>query len=299
MKFLLVYNPRAASGHAEKLLPEISRYCEEHELTVETRLTEFPHHAADIVRSANFDNYDAVIAAGGDGTLFDVVNGMFYRKDKHLLPVGVLPVGTGNAFVRDFPIAEGEWEKAIDIIAEGNRRPVDVGKFFANGKNTYFLNILGLGFVADVTETAHCIKWLGNVAYTIGVLYQTIFLKSHKILIDLDGIQLERDNIFVEVSNTRYTSNFLMAPRARFDDGKLDITLLGKMNRRRLMKSLPTVFTGEHVHLDEVETYQASQIHIIADPPKVLAPDGELWDKTPVHITCLHKALEIFAPLPE
>ena len=123
-----------------------------------------------------------------------------------------------------------------------------------------------------------------------------MYLKTNIVSIDLDGIVVERDNIFLEVSNTRYTSNFLMAPNASFDDGKFDVTLLGAVNRRRLLKCLPTVFTGEHIHLDEVETFQAKQIHISTDIPKILTPDGELWETTPVQITCLKQALEIFAP---
>ena len=113
-------------------------------------------------------------------------------------------------------------------------------------------------------------------------------------MIELDGITLERENIFVEISNTRYTSNFLMAPNAKFDDGVFDVTLLGKLNRRGLIKKLPTVFTGEHVHLDEVETFTAKQIHINTDTPKVLTPDGEVIGNTPVHIRCLHHAVEVF-----
>ena len=98
----------------------------------------------------------------------------------------------------------------------------------------------------------------------------------------------------MEISNTRYTANFLMAPAAKIDDGLLDITLLNKVNRRKLLQSFPTIFTGEHIHLDEVETFQAEKIKVESQVPKVLTPDGELVGITPVEVECLHKAIRVF-----
>ncbi|MBN2011772.1 diacylglycerol kinase family lipid kinase [candidate division KSB1 bacterium] len=296
MNLLLIFNPRAGSGRAGKLLSPVTQAFQHHNISIVPLVTEFPHHAAELVQAHDLKGFDGIVAAGGDGTLFDVVNGLFKRNDQKMLPVGILPMGTGNAFVRDFPLEEHNWQKAIDIIAANNHRKVDVGKFFAGGKTDYFMNIIGLGFVSDVVDTAMKMKWMGNIAYTIGVFYQMAFLKSHTVHIDLDGIVVERENIFVEISNTRYTSNFYMAPKAKFDDGKFDVTLLGAVNRRKLLKAFPTIFTGEHVNLEFVETYQAKQIHISTDVPKILTPDGELWESTPVQISCLHQALEIFGP---
>jgi diacylglycerol kinase (ATP) len=85
-----------------------------------------------------------------------------------------------------------------------------------------------------------------------------------------------------------------MAPNALIDDGLLDITILKKMSRRKLLSSFPKIFTGEHIHLPEVETYQAKRIKIVSKKPKVLSPDGELIGITPVEIECLNQAIEVF-----
>ena len=85
-----------------------------------------------------------------------------------------------------------------------------------------------------------------------------------------------------------------MAPEAKIDDGLLDVTLLGKLSRRRLLHCFPKLFTGEHVFLEEVETFQAKHISITTDIPKVLTPDGELVGITPVEVECLHQAVEVF-----
>jgi diacylglycerol kinase (ATP) len=98
----------------------------------------------------------------------------------------------------------------------------------------------------------------------------------------------------VEISNTRYTANFLMAPRALIDDGLLDITIAKKLSRRRLLQCFPKIFTGEHIYLPEVETYQARSIKITSQKPKVLSPDGELIGITPVEVECLKQAIEVY-----
>lgn len=294
MKVLLVYNPYAGHKRAKKILPQVEALFTEKKIDFDLRLTDYPKHAVEIVRQANFHQYDGVVASGGDGTLFEVVNGYFQNPSKKRIPLGILPTGTGNAFARDLNLDVSRWQDAVGVIRLAKPRKVDVGLFHTHGQDVYYLNILGLGFVADVTKTAHRLKIFGNISYTLGVFYQTILLNAHHLTIEIEGKVLERENIFVEVSNTRYTANFLMAPNAKIDDGLLDITLLGRLTRRRLLKCFPKIFTGEHIYLDEIETFQAKRLSVTTDIPKVLTPDGELLGITPVTIECLHQAIEVF-----
>lgn len=252
-------------------------------------------HAIELVRNADLGSYDGVAAGGGDGTLFEVVTGWFRNVGGTKPPLGVVPVGTGNAFCRDIGLKTGAIDRAVELIADGRHRDVDVGRFSTEGETYYFLNILGLGFVSDVGERADRLKRLGNMSYTIGVLLQLISLRSYRMTIEIDGETLERENIFCEISNTRYTSNFLMAPTAAIDDGRLDVTLLGKASRSRLLRCFPTIFTGKHVHLREVETFKAKRVRVRTDEPKVLAPDGEIVGSTPFEVECLQRAIRVFA----
>jgi YegS/Rv2252/BmrU family lipid kinase len=296
MKILLIYNQQAGHGRTKKLLTEVEAEFINNGIRFDLHLTDYPQHAIEIVKQCNMINYDGIVAAGGDGTLFEVINGYYQNPGKHRKPIGILPVGTGNAFYRDLNPDAIDWREAVQIISQGKKKKVDVGRFKTHGQVYYFINIMGLGFVADVTKTAHGLKILGNISYTLGVLYQTLLLKSHRLTIEIDGKSIERDNIFVEISNTRYTSNFLMAPFAKIDDGLLDITLANNLTRRRLLKLFPSVFTGEHIHADEVDTFQAKHIKIQTDVSKVLTPDGELIGITPVEVECLHRDVEVFWP---
>jgi YegS/Rv2252/BmrU family lipid kinase len=294
MKILLLYNPYAAHKRAMKLLPHVEALFTQYEIDFDLFLTDYPEHGIEIIRQADFSMYDGVVAAGGDGTLFEVINGYFKNSSERKIPLGVLPIGTGNAFARDLDLDNSRLDQAVKIISDRKLRKVDVGNFKTHGQEYYYLNILGIGFVADVTETARKLKFFGNIAYTFGVFYRTILLNSNRLTITLDDKSVQRESIFIEISNTRYTANFLMAPNAKIDDGLLDVTLVNKLSRRKLLQSFPKIFTGEHIYLDEVETYQVKKIKIHSDVSKVLTPDGELVGITPVEIECLPSAIEVF-----
>ncbi|MBT3384628.1 MAG: diacylglycerol kinase family lipid kinase [Prolixibacteraceae bacterium] len=294
MKVLLVYNSHAGHGFAGKILQQVETTFNKNSIEFDIQFTNYPGHGIEIVKNADLSKYDGIVAAGGDGTLFEVINGYFQNPSEIKIPIGVLPVGTGNAFARDLELDNTLWKSAIKIIGKQNTRKVDVGKFHTHGQDYYYLNILGLGFVADVTKIARSLKVFGNIAYTFGVLFRTLFLSSERMIFEIDGQKFEHDCTFVEISNTRYTANFLMAPNAVIDDGLLDVTIAKKLSRIRLIKSFPKIFTGEHVNLPEIETFQAKSIKIKSESPKILSPDGELIGITPVKIECLPQAIEIF-----
>ena len=294
MKQLIVYNPWAGHGHAGKILPDIEAYLADIQLPYDILVTEYQGHGIELTRSADFSCYSGIIAAGGDGTLFEVINGYYANPASVRPPIGVIPVGTGNAFVRDMGLHHHDWKPALDAIKSGNTRKFDVGQFTTEGNTWYYLNILGLGIVADIGATAAKMKALGNIAYTLGSLYHILKLKPYHIHLEVDGQVLERENVFVEISNTRYTANFLMAPAARTDDGLLDVTILGPKGRIGLLRSFPKIITGEHIHMPEVETFQSRHIKVITSIPKILTPDGELMASTPIDVTCLKQAIDVY-----
>lgn len=291
---LLVANPRAGHGKAGHRLVDFQNLCSSRGIKLATRLTGRCGHATEIVAAEDLDSFNGVIAWGGDGTVFEAVNGMFQNPAGPVVPLGVVPTGTGNSFARDLNLERGDLESALDPIAAGRTRRVDVGRFRTEDSEHYYLNILGLGFVSDVTATAARLKIFGNASYTMGVILRTLFLDTFHLELEIDGTSIEREATFLEISNSRYTADFLMAPRAQIDDGLLDITLLGKISRRRLLRLFPTVFRGEHTQYPEVETFTARSIRVITGQPKVLSPDGELVGTSPTEVTCLHEALEVF-----
>lgn len=295
MKVLAILNPRAGHGRAGRLRSEIEARLEQLGVGVEILETARQGHGAELVADADLTPFGGVLACGGDGTLFEVVNGCFANPAGPAVPIGIVPIGTGNAFARDLDLVTGELEPALERVAAGRTREVDVGHCRAGEQEFHFVNILGLGFVSDVTCTAAALKALGNVSYTLGVVYRTLFLGTTALRLRLDDVEIERDAVFLEISNSRYTADFLMAPDAAIDDGLLDVTLLGRISRTRLLRLFPTVFRGEHVRYPEVETFQVRTIEVLSAEPKKLTPDGEILGTSPARVRCLRGAISVFA----
>lgn len=295
MKLLIIYNPQAGNGRAKSLLPSVESYLAEKGVEATFLKTESEGHAVELVANTDLTDFDGVIASGGDGTLYEVING-YYRNERNIKPpVGLIPNGTGNAFMKELGLLKSDWQKAVDIILNKETRALDVGKFETCGDIHYFLNIVGMGFVTDVAQAAIPLKWMGNAAYTAATLQKLISLKPQKFEIEVDGEKLERNGVFVEVANSRYTgTTFLMAPKAQLDDGKLDLVLLNDISKLRLLRLFTSIYDGSHINYPEVEYIQASKISVVEEKPGKLIPDGEVMGETPVSFECLHKDVEFF-----
>ena len=298
MKILVIYNPHAGNGRARGLLPAIRRTLAEKAIDADILMTECSGHAVTLATQADFANYDAVVASGGDGTLFEMLNGYFRNSSERKPPLGLIPNGTGNAFMKELGLRKSDWRKAIDIIAGKETRTLDVGRLQAQDQTYYFLNIVGMGFVAEIAAAAVPLKWLGNAAYTAATLLKLPSLKSQTLTLEIDGETIVRQGVFVEVANSRFTgTTFLIAPKAKLDDGLLDVVLLKEISRIGLLRLFNSVYDGSHIHHPAVEYFQARSIKVTEEFPGYLVPDGEILGRSPAQFDCLRGAIEFLWPL--
>lgn len=295
MRLFLIDNPQAGKNRKGRLTPTVVEALLEAGCTPEVTTSAHKGHITDLVARLDFSGYDGIVVMGGDGTLFEAVNGYMANRSPRRIPLGVIPLGTGNSFSLDLGLRPRNWQQAVQVIAHGQVQWADVACFEENGRCRYFINILGLGFVADVTQRADGLKWMGNLAYTVATLHRMMHHAPMPVTLTLDGQHLERETVFVTVSNSRYTSNFFIAPQARIDDGLLDVLVLHHMSRRALLRHFPKVLDGSHLALAEVEVFRAADIRIHTPHPVALAPDGECTGHTPLHIRCLPRTIPFFA----
>ncbi len=293
---LIIYNPHAGSGQAEKQLPDIEAYLTKNGLDYVLKITGRPKDVRSLVTQSELNHYSAVIGAGGDGTLFEVVNALMRVRPEQRLPLGVLPVGTGNAFSRELGLKPSDWKKAIDIIQRNNPKPVDVGKVQTSDQQYYFINIVGIGLVVNIGQTTQKIKKLGPVSYSLAALWETMRIKPNQVKISIDGELIEDNLVFVEIANSRYTgTSFKIAPEAKIDDGFLDIILLKPIARWRILNLFPTIYSGRHIEHPEIETHRGKTITLTTTEPMPLMPDGEFIGHTPATITCESQALQLLS----
>jgi diacylglycerol kinase family enzyme len=172
---------------------------------------------------------------------------------------------------------------------------VDIAEFTTMGEEYYFVNNMGIGFVTDVVKISSGMKWMGQLAYAVGVLYRMILLRNHQLEMIVDGETITQKNCFVYFCNSRITGgNMLIAPDAKIDDGLLDIVMLEDVSRWELLKAFPTVFDGSHVNNPHATFLKGKEITVRTDVPKYCCPDGEILGQTPLKVSLIPGAMKFF-----
>jgi len=289
----MLTNPMSGRRQGRTVAEKSLALFEQRGLLVHNIYSEYPGHLIELAKREVNSDWDGIIALGGDGTLFEVINGMMQGNPSLPLPLGVLPAGTGNSFSRDLDIKTHA--DAVEKILLARTRPVDLGQCVCGDQTFVFINILGFGFVADVAKKAYSYRQWGALNYVIGVFLITRHLQSYSLDFEIDGVAYQLNNIFVEICNSRKTGgDMLMAPEAKIDDGLLDVVILNQVTRRRLLSALPKIFTGAHLRMPEVEHFVARKASFRPSTTKVLTPDGEIIGATPITVSVLPGALQVF-----
>lgn len=301
-RILVILNPVAGKGKAGERLPEIKRLMDAHGLAYDIKPTERPGHATSLAESASAEGYSVVVAAGGDGTVNETVNGLMAAKvaGKAMPALGVLSVGRGNDFSygADLP---GDLEGCIDVLAGGVRRPLDVGLVrggdFPGGK--YFANGIGVGFDTIVGLEAAKMKHVhGFMAYVFGALRTFILYPvAPEVRISWEDSSMSLASHQISIMNgKRMGGTFFMAPWAENHDGRLELCMAGRMNRREMIDLMIRYTRGSQVGHPKITTASAASFRIEApNGGLVVHADGETVciDGRALDVQCIPGALEI------
>jgi diacylglycerol kinase (ATP) len=260
-----IVNPAAGGGRSGKRAPSALARLRERGLRIDARYTDKPRDAVDLARREIDRGVRRFLCVGGDGTTHEVLNGAFgglgASAGEERVTVAMLPLGTGNSFLRDFGITNAE--EASRRIERGHTRAVDALRIVHAGGELYAFNLLGLGFAARAGAlTNRRYKPLGTAGYIAAVVQSTIELATDAYPFSTDrSARDDRRSILLSFSNSRATGGGMqMAPRAETDDGELDIIRIGPMPRGRFLAQFPSIFAGTHVEKDGVEQTRARRV---------------------------------------
>ena len=247
-------------------------------LTLEVVQTERPGHATELARAAFAAGHRRFIAVGGDGTTFEVINGLLPEAEGEHVELGLLPLGTGNSFLRDYSVLSPE--QALEALRKWEPRPVDVVRAEHEGGVFHYLNLIGLGFTARVGDlTNRRFKALGPAGYVAAVVLSVVGLEHTTDPLRLDDADYPdaRPAVFLVFSNSRYTGGaMMMAPRADASDGLLDVIRVGAIGRGALLKTFPKIFQGRHVEHPMVEEQRAKRVEFLEPREQPVMVDGEI-----------------------
>ncbi len=277
--FLAVVNPAAGGGRCRKLVGPVLDQLRTDGVRIEAVETHAMGEAATIARDAYARGYRRFLAVGGDGTSYEIVNGLFPEAESDDPPsLAFLPLGTGNSFLRDF--TDRGVKHAIDSLRAGKSRPCDVMRLSHREGTLYYINLLSIGFSADVANlrARHFSGW-GEMGYQTSIFICLARFRRRPFPLQVDG-EPEIDRrpcLFLTFSNSKYTGGTMMiAPRAEVDDGFIEFVRWGPIGRVGLIRNLPTLYDGTHINHPLAESRRAKQIDFHLEAPVDVMVDGEV-----------------------
>lgn len=293
---VIIVNPTAGRGRAGREVGVVKNLLAHSPVSWDWRFTQGPGDAERLAREAADCGAGVVAAMGGDGTIYEVANGLLGTGTT----LGLLPYGTGNDLARTLGLF-GNTPLACRTLTEGQTLALDVGVMEGTGTNgpRRFLVIAGTGYVADVAATINRgVRFLsGAAAYVWGAITTLRQFTPFHLCLEVDGQKTEMEAMFLAVANTPLTGGgMILAPGARVDDGVLEICLVGKVPKWTLLYELTRVFRGEHVKNPAVTMLRGTRITVQTDPPQLLWVDGDTLGTTPATFTVLPGALSVRVP---
>lgn len=307
MEWFVIVNPNAGKRKGEKDWLEIAALLTAAGIQFVNVFTEHRGHAVVLTRKYVENGFRNIIVVGGDGTLNEVVNGIFTQAHTptQKITLAMIPVGTGNDWCRMYNIP-GDYKQAIQLITRRKVFSQDTGAIkYISAEGTehtrYFINMAGMGFDALVANKTNVQKDRGKgspISYFVNILSSLFVYSSTKVTILLDKEKIHSDIFSMSVGICQYNGGGMkQAPEALSDDGLFDLTLIKPIGKFKIIRNVIKLFDGSFTRLPEVSTFRSSKIIIHSEPPMYMEADGESLGHTPFVFTILPQSFNLVSGL--
>jgi YegS/Rv2252/BmrU family lipid kinase len=296
--YLAIVNPAAGGARSRKLLGPALERLRAGGIEVKVTETHAPGEATEIVRRARGSGVRNFIAVGGDGTSYEIVNGLYPQSLAGERPtLAFLPLGTGNSFLRDF--SDQGVEYAIESLLAHRSRPCDVMRMRHRNGVIHYINLLSMGFSADVaTLRARRFSGWGELGYQAAIFLTLARFKRRPFPVRVNGSSTfdSRRCLFLTFNNSKFTGGTMMiAPKAEIDDGLVEYVRWGPIGRLGLIRNLPGLYDGTHIEHPLAERQAARRIEFNLNAPVDVMVDGEVLTLHCEELDVLPGALNIVA----
>jgi diacylglycerol kinase (ATP) len=291
-------NPAAGGGRRGTLLTPALERLRAGGLQIEVAPTAAPGQATELARAAYARGVRNFIAVGGDGTSYEIVNGLYPEALSGDRPtLGFLPLGTGNSFLRDF--SDMGVDYAIDSLLVGRSRSCDVMRLRHRGGVIHFINLLSMGFSADVAtlRERRFSNW-GELGYLTSIFLTLARFNRRPFPVRVENASEfdQRNCLFVTFNNSKFTGGTMMiAPQAEIGDGLVEYVRWGPIGRLGLIRNLPGLYDGTHIEHPLAERKAARRIEFNLDNPVDVMVDGEVLTLHCEELDVLPAALNVVA----
>ena len=296
----IIANPFAGKRKGKEISNLIYIDLDESNIKSILYFTEYIGHAEKVVSAIDFEDGDALMSVGGDGTLSEIITGLMKRGDSfsEKIPVSIVPSGSGNSQANDMEISD--YLDAVQRVVNGRLRKMDLGKviFMDEGekKVRFSHNLVGWGLGVDANILAEKMRFLGPIRYDLGSLMSIIRGRVRNAKCYIDGNLLDSSFILLLIQNTKTGGDRLtLAPMAHVDDGKMDLGVIYHISRFKVLKLFNQLkASGSHVWNPNVEYYRFKHLLIETKEPTAINVDGENLGTTPLEIEVIPSALKVF-----
>ena len=296
--YLAIVNPRAGGGRGRKMLGPALEQLRAGGFAIDMAETQGAGDATRIAREAYGRGQRHFIAVGGDGTSYEVVNGLFPEAGAGERPtLGFLPLGTGNSFLRDF--SDRGLEHAVKSLMAGRTQACDVLRLKHRGGVIHYINLLSVGFPADVANLrARHFSGQGELGYVISIFLELARFKRRPFPVRVDG-ETEFDRrrcLFLTFNNSKFTGGTMMiAPKAEVNSGLIEYVRWGAIGRLGLIRNLPKLYDGTHIEHRLAERKAVRRVEFALDSAVDLMVDGEVLTLHCEELDVLPGALDVVA----
>jgi YegS/Rv2252/BmrU family lipid kinase len=300
--WLVIVNPNAGNGKGKRDWNKISSLLKAHSIIFEAIFTDSKKQAIRLSAEGISAGFRNIISVGGDGTMNEIVNGIFNQDSCPTtdITLALIPVGTGNDWGRMFGIPL-LYESAVKTISEGRKMLHDIGKvsYFVGNKpeSRYFINIAGLGFEAAVVKRTNIQKDKGRsnkAIYFYNLLMSLVSYRNTDADLLIDGEEMHCKVFSINVGNGRYCGGGMrQTPEALPDDGLLDITVINGMGKIEIIRNLQILYDGTILSHPKVDGYRTKKLQVRSGKPLFAEADGESLGHTPVEFTIIPAAINI------
>ncbi len=290
--YYIICNPTAGGGRALETLTQLEAHMKAKGIAYEIGMSQYHKHAVDLVKQALEKGYRNILTLGGDGTVFEAVNGLAQSGLLDEAAIGFLPGGTGNDTTRCLNTPQDPLE-AFDALINGRVAKIDLW----NANGLYFVNVFGLGLDTDLAGWASKTKKImkGMPAYIVALLLTLFNFKFKKVRLTIDGKVMERELVVLTASNGKYYGGgILVSPDGIEDDGKLELVMINRVNKLRIPGLLAKYIAGRHIkEIKECEYIRTEGFTIESGMDIHCETDGEIELALPVTVRRADKPIRV------
>ena len=295
----VIINPTSGNGSAKKKWPKIKTLLTQYNFEFEFAYTEFDKHSKELAQKAIKNGFKNIICIGGDGTLHNIVNGIFNQSFSNPsdITIGIIPIGTGNDWIKTHNIPK-HIESSIKIIKKGFIANQDLGKIEFqnyNGSPVFFNNSAGVGFDGYVVSYVNKYKYLGALSYLIGAIACMFSFKNFNATINTNEFSVK--TLMITIGLCKYSGGGMQLTNNPSPfDGLFDISMVNNFHSIDIIKNIISLFNGKIDRIEKVKCFKTRGIKIEFDIDNLplIQADGELVGSGDFKITLLPKALAFY-----